>query len=182
MVLFHLLWRTSLLFSFVCVCVLSLRCSLCFCSAGRESCVCRNGMCLSRTRRERKSPETWFRLFLHASPRCAASWSGEISKLCTKGMRCGHLSAVYKHAFGLLIVLLMVVVFFQENRHHDILVPPLCACCGTALLTRRCVFQWLFCQGLRFLPFACHLLVCYESHKHLLTVTDSKTMKTEFII
>lgn len=84
MVLLYLLRRTILLL------FLSPRCSSCFCSAGRESCVCRNGMCLCRTRRERKSPETWSRLFLPASPRCAASWSGGISKLYTKGRRCEY--------------------------------------------------------------------------------------------
>lgn len=63
------------------------RCSSCCCSAGRENCGYRSGMFPCLTRRGRRSPGTWSRLFLPENPRCAASWSGGTSRLCTKGRK-----------------------------------------------------------------------------------------------
>lgn len=61
------------------------RCSSCSSSADKASSGSRSGTCLCLTRRKRRSPESWCRQFWHASPRCAASWSGETSRLSTRG-------------------------------------------------------------------------------------------------
>lgn len=62
------------------------RCSSCFCSVDRASSGCRSGTCLCRTRRKRRSPESWCRRSWLESPRCAASWSGGTSRLCIRGV------------------------------------------------------------------------------------------------
>lgn len=41
----------------------------------------------------------------------------------------------------------------------------------------KAVIQWLFCRALRFLAFGFHLLVCYESQKHLLSDRHCQTME-----
>lgn len=61
------------------------RCSSCSSSADKASSGSRSGTCLCLTRRKRRSPESWCRQFWPASPRCAASWSGETSRLSTRG-------------------------------------------------------------------------------------------------
>lgn len=61
------------------------RCSSCSSSADKASSGSRSGTCLCLTRRKRRSPESWCRRFWPASPRCAASWSGETSRLSTRG-------------------------------------------------------------------------------------------------
>lgn len=79
------LFTSSLFPIFILSISIYLRCSSCYCLAGRESCVCRSGMCPCLTRRGRRSPETWSRPYWPGSPRCAASWSGGISRLFTRG-------------------------------------------------------------------------------------------------
>lgn len=64
---------------------LRFRCSSCSCSVGKASSGSRNGTCLCLTRRKRRSPESWCRQSWLANPRCAASWSGETWRLCTRG-------------------------------------------------------------------------------------------------
>lgn len=61
------------------------RCSSCFCSAGKASSGFRSGTCLCLIRRKRRSPESWCRQSWLENPKCAASWSGGTSRLCTRG-------------------------------------------------------------------------------------------------
>lgn len=68
-----------------CLSSLVFRCNSCYSSADKANSGSRSGTCLCLTRRKRRSPESWCRQFWPASPRCAASWSGETSRLSTRG-------------------------------------------------------------------------------------------------
>lgn len=61
------------------------RCSSCFCSVDKESSGFRSGTCLCLIRRKRRSPESWCRRSWLESPKCAAFWSGETSRLYIRG-------------------------------------------------------------------------------------------------
>lgn len=64
---------------------LHFRCSSCFCLVDKASSGFRNGTCLCLIRRKRRSPESWCRRSWLESPKCAAFWSGETSRLYIRG-------------------------------------------------------------------------------------------------
>lgn len=73
------------------------RCSSCFCSVDKASSGFRSGTCLCLIRRKRRSPESWCRPSWLESPKCAASWSGETSRLYIRG---GHALWLNAHRIG----------------------------------------------------------------------------------